>query len=153
MMKAKIWLQKKIQEFKNDFDYKLESLILDITEKISKRMSEKNINRSKLAGLLDVSPPAVTKILNGNSNFTLKTLLSISNALDLNLNIDFEPREYGLLKKDSFDIIGYQSVTVNAFSGQELTGSAYTCVVPAPELNANEPVLMSEELKEAQIAA
>ena len=39
------------------------------------------------------NPTAVTKILNGTSNFTLKTLLTIADALDLNLKIDFEEKE------------------------------------------------------------
>ena len=73
-MKGKSWLENKIDQFKDDFDYRLESLILDITEEIAKGMDAKKINKSELANLLNISPPAVTKIMNGNSNFTLKTL-------------------------------------------------------------------------------
>jgi len=36
--------------------------------------------------LLDTS---VTKLLNGNSNFTLKTLLKVADALDLKFNVSF----------------------------------------------------------------
>lgn len=83
------WLKKKIEEFKDDFEFRLESLILSITETISKSMKQRKISRTQLAERLNVSPPAVTKILNGSSNFTLKTLLSISDALDMDLVIDF----------------------------------------------------------------
>ena len=55
-------------------------------------MKQKGMNRVKLAQSLNVSPPAVTKILNGTSNFTLKTLLSLADALDFNLKIDFEDK-------------------------------------------------------------
>lgn len=92
-MKAKDWFKEKLESFKDDFEFRLESLIMDITESISKSMDRKNINRSQFAGLLKVSPPAVTKILNGNSNFTLKTLLSLSDALDLDLKIELSERE------------------------------------------------------------
>ena len=51
------------------------------------------INRAKLANLLNVSPPAVTKILNGNSNFTLKTLISLADALDMELKVDFVEKQ------------------------------------------------------------
>ena len=68
---------------------------MDLTEKICVRMKQKNINRTRLSNLLDVSPPAVTKILNGNSNFTLKTLLSMSDALDLELKIDLVEKKRG----------------------------------------------------------
>ena len=87
------WLKNKIELFKDDFDFRLETFILDITEDICKRMKQKNINRSELADLLNVSPPAVTKILNGNSNFTLKTLLSLADALGQELKINFTEKK------------------------------------------------------------
>ena len=83
------WFKSKMKSFKDDFDFRLETLILEITEKICARMNEKEINRKRLSELLNVSPPAVTKILDGNSNFTLKTLLSLSDALGMELKIDF----------------------------------------------------------------
>jgi transcriptional regulator with XRE-family HTH domain len=92
-MAAKSWFQKQIEALKDDFDFRLETLILKITETISENMEKKGINRSKFAEILRVSPPAVTKILNGTSNFTLKTLLTIADALELNLKIDFEEKE------------------------------------------------------------
>ncbi len=92
-MKAKDWFKNKLNSLKDNYEFRFESLILEITESINKRMIEKNINRSKLSELLNVSRPAVTKILNGNSNFTLKTLLSLSDALDLDLKVEFKERE------------------------------------------------------------
>lgn len=92
-MGAKSWLQAKLVSFEDDFDFRLETLIYKITEKISERMDQKRINRTKFAQLLKISPPAVTKILNGNSNFTLKTLLSIADALELDMQIDFKEKQ------------------------------------------------------------
>lgn len=92
-MKSKTWLETKLEQFEDDFDFRMESIIMDITERICEKLEQKNITRAKFADLLSVSPPAVTKILNGNSNFTLKTLLSISDALDLELNIQFKEKE------------------------------------------------------------
>jgi transcriptional regulator with XRE-family HTH domain len=91
-MAAKSWFQKQIEALKDDFNFRLETLILNITETISENMEKKGFNRSKFAEILRVSPPAVTKILNGTSNFTLKTLLTIADALELNLKIDFEEK-------------------------------------------------------------
>ena len=87
------WIKEKLELYKDDFEFRLESLILDITENISEKMLKRNINRTKLAEKLNVSRPAVTKILNGNSNFTLKTLLSLSDALSLDLKVEFKERE------------------------------------------------------------
>lgn len=83
------WFKSKIDSLKNDFDFRLEKLILDVTENIVNRMTRKKLSRVNLADKLEISPPAVTKILDGNSNFTLKTLLSLADALELKLNIDF----------------------------------------------------------------
>ena len=88
-MKSKTWLETKLEQFEDDFDFRMESIIMDITENICEKLEKKNITRAKFADILGVSPPAVTKILNGNSNFTLKTLLSIADALGLNLAIRF----------------------------------------------------------------
>jgi len=83
------WFKEKLESLKDDFEFRLETLILDLTEKICARMKQREINRTRLSELLNVSPPAVSKILNGNSNFTLRTLLSLSEALGLDLRIDF----------------------------------------------------------------
>jgi len=91
-MNTQEWFRNKLESFKEDFDFRLETLILDLTETISRKMEERNLNRTKLAELLGISPPAVTKILNGNSNFTLKTLLSLADALQLDLKIEFKEK-------------------------------------------------------------
>jgi transcriptional regulator with XRE-family HTH domain len=92
-MKKKTWFEKMLDTVKDSFEFRFETIILDITEQIAKRMKERQINRTQLAKALDVSPAAVTKILNGNSNFTLRTLLTIGDALDLDLAIKFRPKE------------------------------------------------------------
>jgi transcriptional regulator with XRE-family HTH domain len=91
-MESESWFKEKLEAFKDDFDFRLETLIYNITEEISIRLEEKKIKRKKFADLLNVSPPAVTKILNGTSNFTLKTLLSLADALDFNLKVEFEDK-------------------------------------------------------------
>ncbi|MBW1726614.1 MAG: helix-turn-helix transcriptional regulator [Deltaproteobacteria bacterium] len=104
------WIKEKLELYKDDFEFRLESLILDITENISEKMLKRNINRTKLAEKLNVSRPAVSKILNGNSNFTLKTLLSLSDALSLDLKVKFKEREV----KVSKDHDVYKSVLISS---------------------------------------
>lgn len=87
------WFKDKLESFKGDFEFRLEKLILRLTDRLSERMKQKKINRTNLAALLQVSRPAVTKILDGNSNFTLRKLLSLSDALDLELEIDFKEKD------------------------------------------------------------
>jgi transcriptional regulator with XRE-family HTH domain len=102
-METKTWFQKKLDSFKADFEFRLETLIYKITEQISDRMDQKGISRTKFAQLMGISPPAVTKILNGNSNFTLKTLLSVADVLELDLKVNFEEKREFALKYLSQD--------------------------------------------------
>ena len=113
-MKTETWFRKKLDSFKDDFEFRLESLIIDLTENICREMKHNKINRVRLAEKLNISPPAVTKILNGNSNFTLKTLLSLSDALELDLKIDFRKKDAG-----AFQII-YPDRVLDIASAEEL---------------------------------
>ena len=94
-MKTKEWFNNLMEKFEDDFDFRLETIILNLTESVCIEMKDKNINRTQLSGLLDVSPAAVTKILNGTNNFTLKTLLSIADALDMEFNPEFKKKHAG----------------------------------------------------------
>lgn len=88
IVKKQNGLKGKLKGLKGDFEFRLEMLILSLTERFCERMEQKNTSRSKLAKMLNVSPAAVTKILNGN-NFTLRTLLSLADTLDAELMITF----------------------------------------------------------------
>lgn len=89
IMDTEKWFNEKLAALEGDADFRLEEVILDLTEQISARMKEKGMTRAKLAELLGVTPAAVTKLLNGNPNFTLKTLLKVADALDLKFNVSF----------------------------------------------------------------
>lgn len=82
--------QQLLDEFKNDIDFRVESLSSDITEQICEIMGDKNLNRVDLSDLLNTSKAAVTKMLNGSTNFTLKRLLKIADVLEKELSINFE---------------------------------------------------------------
>ncbi len=93
-MKTKEWFNNLMEKFEDDFDFRLETIILNLTESVCIEMKDKNINRTQLSDLLDVSPAAITKILNGTNNFTLKTLLSIADALDMEFNPEFKKKKH-----------------------------------------------------------
>jgi len=117
-MVAGNWLKKKLELFKDDFDFRLETLILNITERICKRMEQKKINRTELADLLNVSPPAVTKILNGNSNFTLKTLLSLADVLEQELEINFGDKK--VVYTTAFEVVSEIGNITTAYSDEAI---------------------------------
>lgn len=93
-MKPEKWFREKIESLKGHLEFRLEMLTLDLTAKICGRMEQKHINRTQLADRLQVSPAFVTKILNGTSNFTLRTMMSLADALECELSISLTPKEY-----------------------------------------------------------
>ncbi len=87
-MKTEKWFSKLLDKYKEDLEFRTEEIILDFTEKIVTMMEKKNISRAELARRLNVSKAFVTKMLNGNPNLTIKTMVSIADALECNLNLD-----------------------------------------------------------------
>ena len=90
MKSTEKWFSEILESFKDDFDFRLEGRLFDLTEHICKTMKDNNIKRKQLADALQVSPAAVSKILNGTSNFTIRTLLSLADALKTELKIEFK---------------------------------------------------------------
>lgn len=122
MVNTTNWFKSKLGTLKEDFDFRLEKLILDVTEKISERMIQKKYSRVKLAQKLGISAPAVTKIFDGNSNFTLRRLLSLADALDVDLTVDFKPK--WVAEEDSF-ISSLDNVCLSASANQFSDSEGY----------------------------
>jgi len=80
-------------------DYQTELSIIDLNEKIIAKMEELKVNRAELANRLGVSKAFVTKVLNGNPNMTIKTIISIALALDCQLYHDIYPRGFKVARK------------------------------------------------------
>lgn len=88
-MKSQNWFLENLEKVQNTFDYRLENILLDVGEDIALFMEEKKLSRAQLAQRLGVSRAYVTKILNGNPNLTIKTLLRLSDVLEKDLKISF----------------------------------------------------------------
>src|SRR6266571_1109100 len=90
-MKAGTWFTDKLNEFEGDQGFRTEEVIIDFTEKVVAAMQERNMSRVELAQRLGVSKAFVTKLLNGNPNLTIRTMVSIADALECKLLIDIPP--------------------------------------------------------------
>ena len=86
-------LQRHFEEWKGDPDYIYEGLVLDFTEQVVKKMIATDTRRSQLAERLGTSRAYVTKLLDGQENMTLKTIVRVANALDLKVDLKLRPRE------------------------------------------------------------
>lgn len=75
------WVERKVAEWEVDPDFILEGVLLAVNERICELMQEKEISRAELARRLGKSRAYVTRLLNGQPNVTLKTLIQIAVAL------------------------------------------------------------------------
>ncbi len=86
------WLAKRVESLAGRVGYETQKLMLEISEQIVARMADVEMNRSALAETLGKDRSQVTRLLNGNPNVTLKTLVEISSALGTRWEIHFADR-------------------------------------------------------------
>ena len=79
------------QEAEASDDYWLAGAVQDFTEEIFGLMERKGVTRSELARRLGTSPAYITKILRGNANFTLATMVRLARALGADLRVQLTP--------------------------------------------------------------
>ncbi len=92
-------LESYIEQNQYNIDYQTELSVIDLNEKIIAKMEELKINRVELANRLGVSKAFVTKLLNGNPNMTIKTIISIALALDCQLYQDIYPQGFKVTRR------------------------------------------------------
>ncbi len=89
---AEEWAKGELEKYKDSIEYRLEEIILDFTEQICEQMEKQKVTRAELAERLGVSRAFITKLLNGNLNLTLRTMMNIVSTLKSDLNIQIQPR-------------------------------------------------------------
>ena len=85
-------LRQKLEAARNTFEYRLEKVLFEVAEQTCKLVESQGVTRSELAQRLEVTPAYITKLLNGNPNLTIKSLLRLSDALGHTLDIRFAPK-------------------------------------------------------------
>jgi transcriptional regulator with XRE-family HTH domain len=81
-----------IDEAKDRDTYWTASMILDFTEGLHKIMEANGVTRSDLARRLRVSPAYITKVLRGNVNFTVDSMVRLARAAGGEVSIHITPR-------------------------------------------------------------
>lgn len=92
-MKTYGWFKQEYDEVKDSFEFKLYEIEMSFTEQILKMMKNRDLSRSQLAEILNVSKAAVSKFLNNGSNITIKRALTIANALGCEIEFKIKERE------------------------------------------------------------
>jgi plasmid maintenance system antidote protein VapI len=70
------------EEAEAHVDYWIDGPIGEFTEDLARLMKEKDVNRAELARRMGTSRAYITKMLGGNANFTLATMVKLAMALD-----------------------------------------------------------------------
>ena len=91
-MSAEKWFKDELETVRKTFEYRLERILIQLGEGICRLMRDQQISRAEVAERLGVSRAYVTKVLNGNPNLTIRTLLKLSDALGRELAIRFVPK-------------------------------------------------------------
>jgi len=90
-MNAPTSFQQMLERSKKRDAFWVESAILEFTEEMAARMDQLGVSKSQLAERLKVNPAFVTKLLKGNNNFTIQTMVKVSRALDADLRLHIQP--------------------------------------------------------------
>ncbi len=71
--------------------YRAEGASIRFTEDLVAAMKSSGLTRSALAEKIGTSPAYITKILKGETNFTLDSMVKIAHALNSELTIGLQP--------------------------------------------------------------
>jgi len=104
MVKAGSRFQKIFEEAKQHPAYWMEDLRLQFLNDIYAIMQEQKLAQKDLAEKMGVSEAYISKVFNGNveKNFTLKTLVELSRAVNAEIRITVTPKESEEVDQDNF---------------------------------------------------
>jgi len=92
-MDFKQWAGRYGIDVENDVEFIVAKKLISINEVFSRRMKELGLSQRDMAKKLSVSQPYISKVLNSDTNVSLKTLVSFSLALGLELEPALKTRE------------------------------------------------------------
>ena len=90
-MKHLTALKAKAKQARQTHAYRAEGASIRFTEDLVAAMKSSGLTRSALAERIGSSPAYITKILKGETNFTLESMVKIANGLNCELTIGLQP--------------------------------------------------------------
>lgn len=80
------------RDLANDTDYLTEDAKIAFAVSIERLMKQRGMSKSDLARRLGTSPAYITKILRGDSNLTIKSMVELAAAVEADLHTHLAPR-------------------------------------------------------------
>lgn len=84
--------RQRLEEASESASFAWQSLFLDITEKVLRRMKQIGKKKADLARSLDTTPSYISQIFSGSTNLTLETVAKLAHAVDAEAHIELRPR-------------------------------------------------------------
>src|SRR5207244_13231631 len=84
-------IQAALKAARETHEYRAEGASIEFTNAMLTRMRQLNVSRSELAARIRVNPAYISKILRGDTNFSLETMVKIANALDSDFRCCLQP--------------------------------------------------------------
>jgi transcriptional regulator with XRE-family HTH domain len=84
-------IQAALKAARQTHEYRAEGASIEFTNAMLTRMHQLDVSRSQLASRIGVNPAYISKILRGDTNFSLETMVKIANALDSEFRCRLQP--------------------------------------------------------------
>lgn len=77
---------------RSSITYKVENVIIELTEQIVDMMKTIGISKSDLALKMGATAPYITKLLGGKTNFTVESIVKVADALNCDVEVRLVPK-------------------------------------------------------------
>lgn len=82
-----------VRDIEDAPEFWAELLTAEFTEELARLMDEESVNRKQLAERVGVQPSYITRVLNGDANFTALTMARLAHALGARVAVHLAPKE------------------------------------------------------------
>lgn len=86
------WFNEQVDELKDDPEYISYGLMVDLAGQIAKKLKKEGLKQKDLAARLGKTEGWISRFMNDPTNFSVKKLVEIATALDMELEISFRDR-------------------------------------------------------------
>lgn len=139
--------QELLKQIKSSDSYEIEVVRDSISEQIFSIMQAQRITKAELARKLKTSAPYITKLLQGNGNFTIETLVRIARALGCKFRPSLVP------VNQSWKIVGEYADSANfqPYEQRITPSSPFKPLIRVVDINLGNSKMITEETKNEQV--
>ena len=85
-----VWFDEEVDQLQNDPEYIAYGLMTKLAAEVARKLEKEDLKQKDLAERLDKSPGWISRFMNDPTNFSIKKLVEIAVALDMELEVRFK---------------------------------------------------------------